>query len=531
VIGFGLRLPGFHQSLFGDEFYAHMDLAGTSDPIQLLHRLHDSIEVSPPLYFMLAWLSHLASSTPEALRIPSLIAGTLLIPSMFLLGRRVAGERVGLVAAILSALAPFAIYYSTEARPYALVALLCTLNLIALLRVVELPSLGRLAVLTISCDACIYTHYTAIFVVASALAWAFLAYPGLRRQVAASAIAAAVLYLPWLGFVSGKDSLYLYGHVHGRGLIWLLTSLGRTSIGAPYIPLRTVPGPAAIAIASACVAAGLLAQRSRRAGPQSPIILIAATCIATVTGLSAYAAMTNVNLLGARNLSASLSGLIVLIAVAVAGPRQRLVALALSLVTTGVFAFSAWQSMLPEHARPDVAAAARTLNRVVPADTIVVTTGLNKATIYLKHKHLLLHISARDNAWRIAKLEHRPLAFLAMDWVPANTSIVPALAGRFGFREVCRRSFGGFFPVRVVLFMPPGSTGPPESACPAQLPVETTPPADRRDTIILAWANGGMLLPQHEPLDLSDLIGPIIGLVLLRTGGAWIVRRRPSTVP
>ena len=49
-------------------------------------------------------------------RLPSLVLGTAAIPVVFLLGRRVAGTRVGLFAAAILALSPFAIFYSTEAR-------------------------------------------------------------------------------------------------------------------------------------------------------------------------------------------------------------------------------------------------------------------------------------------------------------------------------------------------------------------------------------------------------------------------------
>ena len=43
-----------------------------------------------------------------------------------------------------------------------------------------------------------YTHYTAIFVLAGQALWALAAHPALWRRLALSTAGAAVAYLPWL---------------------------------------------------------------------------------------------------------------------------------------------------------------------------------------------------------------------------------------------------------------------------------------------------------------------------------------------
>ena len=45
-------------------------------------------EISPPLYFMLAWASTKLGSAPELIRLPSLIAGVASIPLIYLVPER-----------------------------------------------------------------------------------------------------------------------------------------------------------------------------------------------------------------------------------------------------------------------------------------------------------------------------------------------------------------------------------------------------------------------------------------------------------
>ncbi|MBV9079976.1 MAG: glycosyltransferase family 39 protein [Elusimicrobia bacterium] len=66
--------------------------------------------------------------------LPSVFFGTLFIPAMALLAAAISGRRAGLFAAFLSAISPMAIYYSQEARPYAVMLVLCTLSYLSFIR-------------------------------------------------------------------------------------------------------------------------------------------------------------------------------------------------------------------------------------------------------------------------------------------------------------------------------------------------------------------------------------------------------------
>ncbi len=108
------------QSLWNDE--------GTS--VALAQRSLEAItdgaakDIHPPLYYFLlhSWMP-LAGASEFAVRFLSVAAGVLLVAFTARLARDLFGEEAALVAALLSALSPFQIYYSQETRMYIWVAL------------------------------------------------------------------------------------------------------------------------------------------------------------------------------------------------------------------------------------------------------------------------------------------------------------------------------------------------------------------------------------------------------------------------
>ncbi|MCU1398075.1 MAG: hypothetical protein JWN62_1184, partial [Acidimicrobiales bacterium] len=85
-------------------------------------------DVHPPLHHTLLWITVRIFGTSElAVRLPSLIAGVALVPAMAWTGRVIYDRRTGWVAAGLAAVAPFCVWYSQEARMYALFMLFAAL--------------------------------------------------------------------------------------------------------------------------------------------------------------------------------------------------------------------------------------------------------------------------------------------------------------------------------------------------------------------------------------------------------------------
>lgn len=130
ILGAGLRLYRLgHQSLWNDEIVTYISAVGT-----LWRVVTQRVENSniPPLYYLVAGASLPLSRTlgvEAALRTPSVLVGVLSIPLLFLVVRTWLDERVALLSAAAMTVSPFHVWYSQEARPY---ALLLFLSLIAL---------------------------------------------------------------------------------------------------------------------------------------------------------------------------------------------------------------------------------------------------------------------------------------------------------------------------------------------------------------------------------------------------------------
>ncbi|MCK4315185.1 MAG: glycosyltransferase family 39 protein, partial [Anaerolineae bacterium] len=92
-------------------------------------------DIHPPGYYLLLhyWRA-LFGQSEFVLRSLSVVAGLVLIVFTYLLGRHLFGEVTGLMAAFLGAISPFAIYYSQEARMYALLAAVSAASTYLLLR-------------------------------------------------------------------------------------------------------------------------------------------------------------------------------------------------------------------------------------------------------------------------------------------------------------------------------------------------------------------------------------------------------------
>jgi len=97
------------------------------------------IDQHPPLYYALlhAWMC--LGDGEAAVRALSGTCSTLTIPVIYLLGRRLLDERVGLLAALILAVSPFHVRLAQEARMYALLALNASLTFYALARLLTDP--------------------------------------------------------------------------------------------------------------------------------------------------------------------------------------------------------------------------------------------------------------------------------------------------------------------------------------------------------------------------------------------------------
>ncbi len=278
LVGFGLRLFLLgHQELRGDEAFSYLF---TRLPLgEVVGELIDQGDPHPPLHYITlnAWVD-MVGVGEVALRYLSALAGTLLLPVLYLLGRQMLNRPAGLVAAGLAALSPGLIWLGQDVRnQYTFVMLFAAL---ATLILVSMPPPGALTRRTsllwwgayaLAGILTVYSHYYGVFaLLAHGLYLAFT--PDRRadlwRWIGSGTIVLLAL-LPWLapafgrtlaaGQLSDPSQPELAAHLLavGRDLLvgqalptgiarWLFLGAVAVAIWAAVVLARRRPGWAAM---------------------------------------------------------------------------------------------------------------------------------------------------------------------------------------------------------------------------------------------------------------------------------------------
>lgn len=159
----------------------------------------------PPLYpVYLAFFSVLGLDSLEAHRAVSCLLGTVAVVLIGLLGRKLGGERVGLVAAGLAAIYPQLVMVDGTVITEALYAPLIATILLLAYRLLEAPGPGRAAALGAAIGLAVLTRSESLLLVAllavPACALAVKARPRWRAAaplIAIALAATAVVLAPW----------------------------------------------------------------------------------------------------------------------------------------------------------------------------------------------------------------------------------------------------------------------------------------------------------------------------------------------
>ncbi len=333
----------------------------------LLRALPDR-ESTPPLYYVTAWLWTRVFGTGEVgLRSLSALIGTLTVAVVYAAAARLLGRRAALAAAALTAASPLLIWYSQEARAYALLVGLCAGSLWALAAALE-PGAGRrpLAAWGVVCALALATHYFAVFVIVPEVVWLLRE----RGRAAAPALAGVVL--------AGCALAPLALHQRAQGnAAFIAASPRATRLGQAAKQLIAgydAPGQIVLTIASALMVlalAGLLLRRlevpARRRALALAGMALAALGVPVVLALVGLDYVITRNLIGAwipAALALSAGG-------ALSGGRAG-PALIAGLCAVGLVA-TAGVERDPRYQRDDWRGAARSLPRGVAA--LVVTPG------------------------------------------------------------------------------------------------------------------------------------------------------------
>lgn len=382
VLAFVLRALVVGQPAVYDELYLYR-IVHDHGLGHVFTVVHDT-ESTPPLYFLLAWVSdQILSDGFLAIKLPSLLLGTATVPLVYLLGVRTVGRSAALLGAAIFALAPFDIFYATEGRAYATIAFLSVASTLALLRMLEDDRRRRVVVFALATLALLYTHYTAVFVVGAQLAWALWTHRDKARRLLAAHAVVALAYAPWIPsfiFQSHDSAADRVEALYKLTPSSYVRGLGQTWFGHPFHPLRHVPGRFAGALIGAGLLGGAivavlvrLGSRSRSRVRRETVLVFLLALATPVCALLYSLGPTSVFL--PRYMSASIPTT-ALAAGAILAAARRPVAVAItSAAVFAGFVIGAVRTVGPDAQRPDFRAAAHELDRVArPQDPVVELT-------------------------------------------------------------------------------------------------------------------------------------------------------------
>jgi mannosyltransferase len=243
-------------------------------------------ESTPPLYYALAWAwTRLFSIGEVGLRSLSALFGTLTVPVSYAaaaaFGLR---RRQALIAAALAAVSPMLVWYSQEARAYALLALLGVATLYFFARERSAPSRHTLAGWGITSALALATHYFAVFLVAPQAAWLLATSGGRARRdktVAVTGVAAVGAAL-----VPLMLSQLHHGHTGWIAAIPLGTRIRQTAEAFSSGPSGPPTPALAVAVAAlAMLAFVLLAARASHEERRSALAPLALVVLAVLLPL------------------------------------------------------------------------------------------------------------------------------------------------------------------------------------------------------------------------------------------------------
>ncbi len=268
--------------------------------------LWDHCDPHPPGYYLLLRSVAALGQSEAWLRLPSALAGTLAVPLTWATGRAAmrptaqTGQRwpdqAALLAAALVAFAPLAVWYSREARPYALLSLLTLAMAWAGLRWRQQPNALAAAAFLVAGWLALWTEYGALVILVGLNLFVLSGWPWRgengsqaasgRRWLALQALLLAPFVLWWLLSAQrtalaqmSYQAIFLAAQAQGLGLDW-----------TPELASRVIM-VTALAAGGLGLALALAVRRSERVRGWLGSPWAAAALLALVAGLALLGAL------------------------------------------------------------------------------------------------------------------------------------------------------------------------------------------------------------------------------------------------
>ncbi|HEY2318428.1 MAG TPA: glycosyltransferase family 39 protein [Solirubrobacteraceae bacterium] len=324
------------QSYWLDEGYTvrlvRMSLSG------MLHAIPRT-ESTPPVYYALAWVwTRIFGDAEVGLRSLSALAGIATVPVAWAIARRLSGPRAAAIAGLLVAVSPLLVWFSQEARSYALATLLATVSVLCVVGWLQDGRAGWLAGWALTAALGLATHYFVAFLVAPEVLLLWRGWRGGPR--ADRRVLAAIALVAVVGLALVPLALAQRGTGHADYIAQ--GPLGRRVLQVPKQLLVGYASPAQVlttAIAAVALLVGavwpLAVDAGVRARARVPLIVgVAGVLVPTAL------AVVGIDFLDTRNLLPGLPALYVAASIGFAAsrgwPRGGLLALGLALISVVV---------------------------------------------------------------------------------------------------------------------------------------------------------------------------------------------------
>ena len=331
-------------------------------------------ERSPPLYYVLAWLWSRPFGTGEVgLRSLSALLGTLAIPLTYLAAAALTRRGgVALIAAALVALNPYLVWYSQEARSYALMVLFATAALYYFARSLDDSSARSLGLWALASALAVCSHYFAAFLIAPEAIW-LLARPTGRRRAAVAAGAVVVAGLALVPVAVAQEGSGRRNAFTDTSLISRVGELCMNYVAgeepSPFAGNHLVDALQLAAVLGGALFAGLaIGLVVRRGRPRDKHAAVVAGVVGGgAIALPLFLAVVGIDFINPRNLIGALVPLLILLAVGFGMPRSGLLGLGGAGATCALFAVVlAATNVSSQMQRPDWRGAAEAIEASAP---------------------------------------------------------------------------------------------------------------------------------------------------------------------
>jgi len=278
-------------------------------------------ESTPPLFYVLEWVwARVFGFGAVGLRSLSALFGSATIVVLAAVAGRLGGRRAALATAAIAASSPLLIWYSQEARAYALLVLLCALTVLCLVR-------GDWRGWAVAAALALATHYFAVFIVVPQALWLLWRHGRSSRRAALSVAAVVVVGAALLPLAIVQAS-------GNRARFITATGLRSRAVAVPkqFLVGYATPHATILTVLAGLAALGLALSLRRR-----DFHLLALAAIAVVVPIAV--AVLGADYVITRNLIMAMVPLVVLAGLAAARTRVVGAALAGLLCVVGVVAF------------------------------------------------------------------------------------------------------------------------------------------------------------------------------------------------